>query len=422
MPALTACAYCGSAELQTYLSLGAHPPSNSFLTEAEIAGEERFPLDVAICGRCSLSQLTYVVSSERIFDRYLYLSSSSRALRDHYGGLVHELIRRFAVAAGSLVVDIGCNDGVLLEAYPPSLDRVGVEPSQVADIARSRGLDVVRAFFDDGLARELVERHGTAAIVTATNVFAHVERPHDFTAGVRRLIGDSGVFVLEASYLPSVIDELLFDTVYHEHLRYLSLTPLIPFTREHGLKVIDVERVPFGASGPAFRVYLASSAWPGAVRPSVESMLAAERAWGIAGPDRYATFADRVRSHRERLLGMLGEITSAEGPIAGYGAPAKGNTLLNHLGLDRSTVAYLVDTNPLKQGTVAPGSHIPIVPEERLLRDMPAHALLLAWNYVDHFLAHSEYVRRGGRFLVPLPEIAVVPDQAGSRTSSGASR
>ena len=220
------CRICGATDLADYLDLGAQPPSNSFIAPDDIAAEQRFPLTVALCPACGNSQLRDVVSAEDIFDDYLYLSSTSGALVQHYGSLVADALALFEPSPGALVVDIGCNDGILLKGYPEGRVRaLGVEPSSAADHARSAGFEVVDEFFGEALGRRIAESHGRAAIVTATNVFAHVDDIASFTRGVRELLADDGVFITEFPYLVDTVDRLYFDTVYHEHLSYLSLSP-----------------------------------------------------------------------------------------------------------------------------------------------------------------------------------------------------
>lgn len=393
-----------------FLSLGDQPPSNSFLRAEQLAAETRYPLEVYWCERCFLVQLLDVVPAETIFDDYVYLSSSSKALVQHYGRLAEALTARFNLKAGDVVVDIGCNDGILLKGYTlPNLVRVGVEPSKVAEVASASGLEVFRGFFRAELSRRIVERHGQAKVVTATNVFAHVDEIGDFVDGLLPLLGADGVFVIEAPYLIEMFEQILFDTIYHEHLCYVSLTPMVPFLAKHGLEVFDVERVPFGASGPAIRVYVQPYGAGRQRCSSVTQMLNHETQWGVNRPDRYFDFACQVEKIRAVILDILAGLVASGARIAGYGAPAKGNTLLNYFGLTPARIPYIADTNVWKQGLLTPGSHIPIVSEEEFLKRMPDYALLLSWNYLDFFLQHSDYIQRGGRFIVPMPSPRVVP-------------
>lgn len=404
------CRYCGGESLDCFLSLGEQPPSNSFLRSDQVAAEVRYPLDVYRCERCALVQLLDVVPAETIFDDYVYLSSTSKALVQHYGRLAEALAARFELRAGGVAVDIGCNDGVLLKGYTqPGLVRIGVEPSKVAEVASAAGFTVFRGFFGPTLARDIVEKHGSAKVVTATNVFAHVDAIGEFVDGLGPLLGRDGVFVIEAPYLLDMVEQTLFDTIYHEHLCYLSLTPIVPFLARHGLEVFDVERVPFGASGPAIRVFVQPVGAGRPVAPSVKQMLEKEAHWGIARPEQYRGFAHKVEQIRTGVLEILGRLKKTGASVGGYGAPAKGNTLLNFLGLTPATIEYIAETNVWKQGLLTPGSHIPILSEEVFLRRMPDYALLLSWNYLDFFLGQSEYIRRGGRFIVPLPSPRLAP-------------
>ena len=406
----TTCRYCGGGELWRFLSLGDQPPSNSFLRPEAVASEVRYPLDVYLCRQCYLVQLLDVVSAQAIFDEYLYLSSASKALVQHYGRLAQTLSARFGLTGGDVVVDIGCNDGALLQGYTvPQLVRVGVEPSQVAALAEQAGLHVVKKFFGPATAREITAAHGTARVVTATNVFAHVDSIGEFVDGLLILLAGNGVFVIESPYLIDLVEQALFDTIYHEHLCYLSLTPMVPFLARHGLEIFDVERVPFGASGPAIRVFVQPRGACHPITGSVRRMLAQEERWGVGNQSRYEAFGASVAGIRQQLLAILEELRRTGARIGGYGASAKGNTLLNYLGMNTDVIAYVAETNVKKQGFLTPGSHIPIISEEQFLERMPPYALLLSWNYLDFFLTQSNYIRRGGRFVVPLPTPCLLP-------------
>ncbi len=403
------CRYCGSSRLTRFLSLGEQPPSNSFIRSSEIASEQSYPLDVAVCETCWLVQLLDTVPPEATFDDYLYLSSTSKALVAHYHRLAQSLVPRFHLAAGDVVVDIGCNDGALLRGYPADLVRVGVEPSKVVELLDGSGIHPIKAFFGADAAQRITSEFGRAKVVTATNVFAHVDDVASFVSAMVDLLDDDGVFVIEAPYLVDLIDQTLFDTIYHEHLAYLSLTPVVAFLKTHGLTVVDVERVPFGASGPAIRVFSSKSSSRPAVGPAIRTMLRDEADWGIGRIDRYTDYAQKVEGVKARLLELLENFRRSGARIGGFGAPAKGNTLLNYVGITPDLVTCIADNNEWKQGRVTPGSHIPVVSDAEFLAWQPDYALLLTWNYLDFFLEHSDYIRRGGRFIVPLPEPRVVP-------------
>jgi hypothetical protein len=404
------CRYCGGDQLTKFLSLGEQPPSNSFIRPDQIDSEERYPLDVYLCENCYLVQLLDVVSAKQIFGDYLYLASSSKALKAHYAQLVTDVAARIGLRAGDVVVDIGCNDGILLSGYPvEGLVRIGVEPSKVADYAEAAGFKVIRAFFGPDAARTIVEEFGQARVVTATNVFAHVDDIGRFLDGVPLLLRDDGIYIVEISYLVDLIDQTLFDTIYHEHLCYLSLTAMVPFFERHGMQIFAAEREPIGASGPAIRVLAQKRGGPRAIERSVPEMLSAEAKWGIADTSHYRRYSDRVEKLRRDLKALIQSLRARGDRLAAYGAPAKGNTLLNYVGLTTSDIDCVAETNPIKQGLLTPGSHIPVVSEEEFLERMPDYALLLSWNYLDFFLKNSDYIRKGGRFIVPIPAPRIVP-------------
>lgn len=404
------CRYCNGSRLTKFLSLGQHPPSNSFLRADQLSLEERYPLDVYVCEECCLVQLLDVVEAEQIFGDYLYLASTSRALKAHYAAVVADISSRFGLKSGDVVVDIGCNDGILLSGYPvDGLVRVGVEPSKVADYAEAAGFNVVRRFFGPDAAREIVERYGKAKVVTATNVFAHVDNIGGFLDGVPLLLDDDGIYVIEASYLVDLIDQTLFDTIYHEHLCYLSLTPMVPFFERHGMEIFAAEKEPIGASGPAIRVWAQKTGGPHEIRPSVAQMLADEKVWGVGDVAHYQRYSTQVEAIRRELRAMIDDVRVSGARVGAYGAPAKGNTLLNYVGLSSAEIECVAETNPIKQGLLTPGSHIPVVSEEEFLERMPQYALLLTWNYLDFFLRNSDYIKRGGRFIVPIPTPRIVP-------------
>lgn len=404
------CRYCGGKSFLKFLSLGKQPPSNSFIKAREISREKLFPLDLYLCKSCSLVQLLDVVSAEYIFDKYLYYSSSSKALKEHYGRLAKYLTKRFKLAKGDVVIDIGANDGILLHGYShPGLVLVGVEPSRVAEAARASGLSVVNEFFNKKTALRMVKKYGKAKVITATNVFAHVDNISDFVQGISSLLDEGGVFVIEAPYLIDLIDQTLFDTVYHEHLCYLSLTPMVPFLKKNGLSIFDVQRIPFGASGPAVRVFVQANKSKRVIRKSVAKLLSYEKKWGIDKEEKYLSYAKKVGEVKSDVLDLISEIKKSGATIAGYSAPAKGNTLLNYFEINSKMISFIAETSKDKQGLIAPGSHIPIVSEEEFLEKMPDYALLLSWNYLDFFLKKSEYIKKGGKFIVPLPKPKISP-------------
>jgi hypothetical protein len=404
-----ACRFCGSRDLKRYLNLGEQPPSNSFLRQEELATEQRFPLDVYLCPACGLSQLGYVVSAQDIFDDYVYLSSTSRALVAHFQALVDSVIGEFQMPDQPRVVDIGCNDGIMLDRYPASYVRIGVEPSSAGEVAQSKGHHVLKNFFDPLVAQAIVERFGAANVVTLTNVFAHIDAIGPVVEGLRQLLRQDGVVVIEFPYVVDTVDKILFDTIYHEHLSYLSVTPTQALFARYGMRCIRARRVAIGASGPAVQLFICHDAAPHAGDGSVEALVDFEKNWGLSEMARYAAFGQSVDDRMQQLRSLVQDLRGAGKRIAGFAAPAKGNTLLNTAGLTSREISVISDNNEWKIGRLTPGSHIPVVSDQEFIDGKFDYALLLAWNYLDFFLEKSEYIKGGGKFIVPLPEPRILP-------------
>lgn len=404
------CRICGGRHLTRFLDLGKMPLANGLLTESDLGREEpRFDLDVSLCPDCSLVQVCEVVPPEVLFRSYLYVSGTSRTMREHFQGLAALVSERF-LDPGSLVVEPACNDGtLLLELQKVGARTLGVEPAtNIAELARNRGLDVVGEFFGRDVAASIRASRGLAAAVIATNVLAHVDDVNDFVAGVSELVARDGVFIMEAPYVLDMLDGLQFDNIYHEHLCSFSMTALDSLFRRHGLRIFDVTRQ--RVHGGSLRVFAQREGGSRPIEDSVARYLSDEARRDVREAAPYLAFANAVHEVARRLTEMVSELTSAGRRIAAYGASAKGSTLLNFTGIGRRHIDYVVDKSPMKQGLYTPGTHLPIVPTERILDDQPDHLLLLAWNFADEIRAQeSEYVRRGGRFIIPLPAPRLSP-------------
>ena len=410
MTTRTTCRICGSDDLEMYLDLGDQPPSNAFITPDEVADEQRFPLQVHLCKRCGLSQLVHVVHSEDIFDDYIYLSSTSKALCRHYEEMVNDILARFDPPEGALMVDIGANDGITLRCYPEGRYHVlGVEPSSAGEYARKERFEVVDAFFNAETAAGIAESHGKASIITATNVFAHVDDIVSFAKGVKTLLADDGIYVIEFPYVGDMLRLLYFDTIYHEHLCYLGFTPLKTLFDQVGLRMFDAVPSEIGASGPAKRLFVCKKE---AFHETTQAMTAAvdsEADWGVREMTAYEEFAARVADVKSAIKAQVAGLKADGKKIGGYAAPAKGNTLLNYLGLGPGDIAAISENNAEKVGKVTPGAHIPIVGDTEFMDMGIDVSLLLAWNYADFFVENSDFAKNGGRFLVPLPEPVMRP-------------
>lgn len=405
----TPCLLCGAAELAVLLDLGETALANKFLLP-EDAGQPdpSYPLVLGRCRSCGHVQLTERVPPALMFEDYLYVSGVSQTLASHLAGLAGAVVAWAKPAPGDLVVDVGCNDGTLLAGFQREGMRVlGVDPARnLAPLAAGRGIPVETAFFTEATARAIAGRHGPARAITATNVFPHIPALDDFMRGVDALLAPDGVLVIEAHYLLDMFEQGAFDTIYHEHVSYWSLAAMTRLFARHGMEVMHAARLPIHHGQLRVFVQRRGVRSPG---PEVAALLAAEAAGGALDETAGQAFARMAHRIRDDLHRCLSDLRAGGGRVAAYGAPAKGSTLLTFLRLGPGDIDFIADRSPLKQGRLTPGSRIPITGPERILADMPDCLVLLAWNFKDEILEQQgEYRRRGGRFLLPLPEVAFV--------------
>jgi SAM-dependent methyltransferase len=405
-----ACRSCGAARLELILSLGSTPLANSLVTEPAEEAEARYPLDLVFCPACTLVQITETVPPEILFRDYLYFSSFSDTMLAHARALVSRFVAERRLGPSSLAVEIASNDGYLLQYYKQAgVPVLGVEPARnVARVAvEERGIPTVTEFFDLALAARLAAEGQRADILHANNVLAHVADLSGFVAGIREILAPKGVAALEFPYVGDMIDRCEFDTIYHEHLCYFSLGALVHLFDRSGLKAIAVDRVPI--HGGSLLLQVARAEAPLAPDPSVAALLTEERARGLYAAEFYRGFARRVETLKSDLHALLARLKSEGRTVAAYGAAAKGSTLLNTFGIGRETLDFVADRSTHKQGRYMPGVRIPIVPPARLEEAMPDYTLLLTWNFADEILAQqAEYRRRGGKFIIPIPDVKVV--------------
>jgi len=408
------CRSCEHTELHPIISLGRTPLANALLTPEELAHpEESFPLDLVFCPNCTLVQITETVSPEKLFREYLYFSSVSDTVLQNAREIAERTIRRRGLTGGSLVVELASNDGYLLKNYQEKGIRVlGVEPARnIARVAEERGIQTESEFFDNTLAERLRDREYAADIIHANNVVAHVADLQGVVAGISTLLKPDGVAIIENHYVKDMIDHVEFDSIYHEHLCYYSLTSFRNLFAHHRLTLVDVERLPI--HGGSLRVYFQRADGPrslehdGAAR--VKALLEEEDHWGVGHFSFYRDFGKKVESLRQDLLACLQAIKSEGKRIVVYGASAKSTTLLNYFGIGSETLDYVVDRSTAKQGRFTPGTHLPIRSTDALLESQPDYVLLLTWNFADEILAQqAEYRRLGGKFIIPIPKLKVV--------------
>jgi hypothetical protein len=404
------CRSCGTIGLHPVLSLGSTPLANSLLSETQLTEPEPiYPLDLCLCRTCALVQITETVPPEVLFRDYLYFSSFSDTMLRHAEELATRLVTERGLGADSLVAEAASNDGYLLGFYGAlGIPVLGIEPARnIAQVAEERGVPTIAEFFDATLARRLVADGRRPDVFHGNNVLAHVADLNGFVEGISIVLADDGVAVIEVPYVKDMIDHCEFDTIYHEHLCYFSLTALEALFRRHGLAVANVERIP--VHGGSLRVFVRRQDTRAAGAAAVGDLLDEEAAWGVADPAPYDAFALRVTDLRAELVTLLDGLKRGGARIAAYGAAAKGSTLLNVFGIGADTLDFVVDRSTVKIGRYMPGVHLRIDSPERLLEEMPDYLLLLAWNLADEIMRQqNEYRTRGGRFIVPVPVPEVV--------------
>ena len=405
--AVRACISCGAAALRPVLSLGTTPLANALLRKDNLAAPEpRFPLDLAFCERCALVQITEFVPPTQLFNDYAYFSSFSDTIVATAKALAGHLARERKLGAGSLVLELASNDGYLLQHYAAAgIPVLGIEPAaNIAKVANERGIRTRCEFFGLEYARRLVAEGLAADVLHANNVLAHVPDLNGFVAGIAAVLKPGAVAVIEVPYVRDMIEKCEFDTIYHEHLCYFSVSALAPLFARHGLVLADIERIP--VHGGSLRLFASGSGVQG---QAAATLLEEERAAGMLGADYYAGFAGRVAKLRTELLALLAQLKGKGKRIAAYGASAKGSTLLNYFGIGAETLDYVVDRSTEKQGRYTPGTRLPILAPSRLAEDKPDYLLLLSWNFLDEVLAQqAAYRAGGGKFIVPVPEVRVV--------------
>ena len=398
------CRICSSKKLFNYLDLGRQPFSNSFLNYKDIKKEKKFPLATVLCQNCGLSQLSIIPNTKFIFDKYDYLSSSSKALSNHYKKLVEKLVKDFKVSPSETVLDIGCNDGVLLNNYPKKFENiVGIEPSDASKFIKQKRIKLINSFFNLKTSRKYLKKYKNPKIVTITNVLAQIDNLNEFTKSLKNIMSEKSLVVIEFPYLLHMINEGLFDLIYHEHLSYFGLTPLKYLFEKFDIKIINFEKLNLGASGPAIRLFLArkNSIYKSNYR--VIKQIKYEKLWGIKRIKKYKSFRKIVNTKIKKIKKITYLKYNQNYKLGCFTASSKGNTLLNCLDLKKGTIQFASENNKKKIAKYTPGSHIKIISDEDFLKKKIDYALLLSWNYKKFFVSKSLFAKKGGKFIIPLP-------------------
>ena len=406
-----ACRFCGHALRTTFVDLGMSPLCQSHITTEQLQHMEPFyPLHARVCGHCFLVQLQQFVAPDNLFTEYAYFSSYATSWVEHARRYTHMAIQRFGLGARSKVMEIASNDGYLLQHFVAAgVPVLGVEPAaNVAQVAIERGVPTLAQFLGRATGQAIAREHGQADLVLGNNVLAHVPDINDFVQGMRELLAAHGVITMEFPHLQRLMEGNQFDTIYHEHFSYLSFSTVEQVFAAHGLVLFDVEELP--THGGSLRIYARHERRVApAVADSVLALRERERVLGYRDLARYRGFDQQVQETKRRLLAFLIEARQQGKRVAGYGAPGKGNTLLNYCGIRTDFLEFTVDANPYKQGKYTPGTHIPILAPEALKREKPDYVLILPWNLLDEITAQAAYIRDwGGRFVVPIPSVQVL--------------
>lgn len=406
------CQICGGTDLRSALFLGFIPPVNSMRPiGAPADAEPWFPAELLVCPKCHLAQLGFAVDPAALFPPdYPYTSGSTRVLRENFADLYRDAQDRLRLTGEDLVVDIGSNDGTLLANFHEGGHRVvGIEPTDTGELARERGIPTLRVFFDENAVETVLREHGQPKLVTAANVFAHIPDVHAVVDAVECLVGDEGYFVSESHYLGDLVATLQYDTIYHEHLRYYSLTSLSELLGRHGFRIVDVKRIP--THGGSIRVYATKA--EEASDPNVERLLDEEEEQGLSDESWIPDFRQRVLQSKLDLMTLLRELKLNGARIYGIGAPSRASTLVNFVGLDDGIVDCVLEISTSKKvDKFLPGTAIPVLDEAKLYEDQPEYALLLSWHIADELRANLTRKGFRGGFVVPLPEPHVLAASA----------
>lgn len=403
------CRSCASTSLDKVIDLGLQPLANNLLRPENLGQPEpRFPLDVWVCSQCWLMQISHIVPPVTLFSEYVYFSSFSDQMLRHAREASLRYIGEKKLGADSFVIEVASNDGYLLKNFVQAgVPCLGFEPAaNIAEVARKNGVDTHCEFFGTESASGVKARRGGADLILGNNVFAHAPDTNDFVKGLATLLKPDGWIVLEFPYGADMIDKVEFDTVYHEHVFYFTLIPLIPLFARHGLEIFRVERI--AIHGGSLRVFAAHRGAE-TVRDSVAALVAEEEKMGVNGVPYYQRFSERAAKVRADLIAFLDEQKAAGKRVAAYGASAKGSTLVNYVGEAAASLEFMADRSTYKHGLLSPGLHIPILPAESLAEKQPDYAVLLSWNFAGEIMKQqSAYAEKGGRFVIPLPELRIV--------------
>lgn len=407
---LNYCRVCKNKNLKEVISLGKTPPANAFLTQKQLKTKEPFfPLTVNYCSRCGQLQLTHVVSPELLFRDYVYVSSTSPVFTKHFEEYAKDVYKKFKLNKNSLVVDLGSNDGILLKPFKKlGVKVLGVDPAlEIAKRATKEGIPTIPTFFNQKISKEIVDKYGKVDVVTANNTFAHINDVDEIIKGVIELLKTNGVFVIEAPYLVDFVEKNYFDLIYHEHLSYFSVKSLLTLFKRHNMEVFFVQKV--SSHGGSFRTFVRKLGGNHKIRKSVNNFLRKEEKAGLHKLKTYLNYAKKIEANKKDLTQILKQLKRQNKLIVGYGAPAKGNTLLNYFKINSTSIDFIIDDSPYKQGLYTPGTHIKVESSGVLETKKPDYILILAWNFAKPIMEKlTNFKKNGGHFIIPAPNPKII--------------
>jgi SAM-dependent methyltransferase len=403
------CRLCESPDVELVLKMAPCPPVDAYISPDQLKDEQpRFPMDLYLCHACGHGQLLDVVSPKLLFGSYIYTTSSSPGLVEYFKDYVSKVYDQVKPPQNGLAVDIGSNDGTLLSFFKQRGLRVlGVDPArEIANAATAAGIETFPEFFNSKVAARLRAERGPANLITANNVFAHSDQLGDMAEGIKLLLAPDGVFVFEVSYLLDMVENMVFDFIYHEHLSHHSVKPLQTFLRKHGLHLFAVERTP--SKGGTIRCFAQPMGGPRPELSSVVDLIKLEEKFGLYRSETYKVYSGRIDRAKQQLQALLKKVRAEGKTIAGYGASATGTVLTYHFDLGDS-MSFIIDDNPVRQNRFSPGHHIPVVSSRALVEKKPDFVIILVWRFADMIIQKSQvYLKQGGHFIVPLPELKIV--------------
>lgn len=404
------CRLCNSKNLISVIKLKDTPPANAFLKKNQLINKQNvYPLELFHCSDCFHLQLTTVVDPKKLFEDYVYVSGTSQVFVNHFEDYCNLIIKKYNPKKGTLIIDIGSNDGTFLSFFKKKEFKViGIDPAiNIAEKASQKGIRTIPSFFNQNLASKILSEHGKASIISANNVFAHSDNLTEIIKGIKAILASDGLFVFEVSYLVDVYEKTLFDTIYHEHLAYHSVKPLKTFFEKNQMELISVERV--STHGGSIRGFVQHKGANRKVENSVKEMIEIENKLGFESQKPFLKFSQKISKINNNLNKIIKEIKKEGKSIIGFGAPAKATTLMYQFDIDNNYIDFIVDDNPLKQGTFTPGLNIPVYSTKKIKEKKPDYILILAWNFADSIIKnHSYFKKQNGRFIIPLPKVTII--------------